>query len=167
MWARKGLLDVEPPEHTLGMATRMRQLSRGSSYLTGNAILASIVDRIRLADDERARRDTCAYRALAAATGSPVQRYIAATLDALWSLYDGRFDDAEAAICTAERFGHEFGGTTARQVVAGQRVVLARERGDLVGRARVRHPPRRTSTGRTAASRCGASRSPGCTPTAG
>ena len=132
MWARKGLLDVEPPEHTLGLATRMRQLSRGSSYLTGNAILASIVDRIRLADDERARRDTCAYRALAAATGSPVQRYIAATMDALWSLYDGRFDDAEAAICSAERFGHEFGGTTARQVVAGQRVVLARERGDLV-----------------------------------
>ena len=87
------------------MATRMRQLSRGSSYLTGNAILASIVDRIRLADDERARRDTCAYRALAAATGSPVQRYIAATLDVLWSLYDGRFDDAEAAICAAERFG--------------------------------------------------------------
>ena len=131
MWARKGLLDVEPPEHTLAMATRMRQLSRGSSYLTGNAILASIVDRIRLADDERARRDTCAYRALAAATGSPVQRYVAATLDALWSLYDGRFDEAEEAISAAERIGHEFGGTTARQVVAGQRVVLARERGDL------------------------------------
>jgi hypothetical protein len=131
MWARKGLLDIEPPEHTLGLATRMRQLSQGSSYLTGNAILASIVDRIRLADDERARRDTCAYRALARATGSPVQRYIAATLDALWSLYDGRFDDVEAAIGTAERFGREFGGTTARQVVAGQRVVLARERGDL------------------------------------
>ena len=48
MWARKGLLDIEPPEHTLGLATRMRQLSQGSSYLTGNAILASIVDRIRL-----------------------------------------------------------------------------------------------------------------------
>ena len=31
----------------------------------------------------------------------------------------------------AERIGQEFGGTTARQVVAGQRVVLARERGDL------------------------------------
>jgi AAA ATPase domain len=131
MWARKGLLDIEPPELTLGLATRMRQLSRGSSYLTGNAILASIVDRIRLADHERARRDTCAYRALATATGSPVQRYIAAILDALWSLYDGRFDDAEEAIGAAQRFGREFGGTTARQVVAGQRVLLARERGDL------------------------------------
>ena len=131
MWARKGLLDVEPPERTLAMATRMRQLSRGSSYLTGNAILASIVDRIRLADDERARRDTCAYRTLAAATGSPVQRYVAATLDALWGLYDGRFDEAEDAVAAAERIGREFGGATARQVVAGQRVVLARERGDL------------------------------------
>jgi hypothetical protein len=129
MWVRKGLLDVEPPDCTLQMAVRMRQLARGSSYLTGNAILASLVDRIRLGDDERARRDSSAYRALAGATGSPVHGYIAATLDALWSLHDGQFDDAAEAISVAEQLGREFGGTTARQVVAGQRVVLARERG--------------------------------------
>lgn len=131
MWARKGLVDVEPPDRTLQMAVTMRHLARGSSYLTGNAILASLVDRIRLGDDERARRDTNAYEALAAATGSPVQRYIAATLGALWNLHDGQFDDAAEAVGVAERFGCEFGGTTARQVVAGQRVVLARERGAI------------------------------------
>ncbi len=131
MWVRKGLVDVEPPDRTLQMAVRMRQLARGSSYLTGNAILASLVDRIRLGDDERARRDSNAYRALATATGSPVQGYIAATLDALWSLHDGTFDDAAEAISAAERLGREFGGTTARQVVAGQQVVLVRERGAM------------------------------------
>jgi len=130
MWARKGLLDDEPPDTTLRMALEMRRLSRGSSYLTANAILAAVVDNIRLGRDHAARADSDAYRALAATTGSPVHRYISATLDALWDLHDGRFDDADTAIAAAAEFGAEFGGTTARQVVMAQRVVLMRERGD-------------------------------------
>jgi hypothetical protein len=136
MWARKGLLDDEPPEATLQMAKRMRRLARGSSYLTANAILATVVDHIRLGDDASARTDSDAYRTLAASTGSPVQGYVAATLDALWSLHDGRFDEAETAIRTAERLGAEFGGTTARQVVKAQRVVLMRESADPTALAR-------------------------------
>jgi hypothetical protein len=131
MWARKGLLDDAPPRETLGMAKQMRRLSRGSSYLTANAVLAGVVDNIRLGDDGAARADSDAYRALAAGTGSPVQGYVAATLDALWSLHDGRFDDAERAIACAAELGSAFGGTTARQVVLAQRIVLLRERGEL------------------------------------
>jgi hypothetical protein len=131
MWARKGLLDDAPPRETLRMAKQMRRLSRGSSYLTANAVLAGVVDSIRLGDDAAARTDSDAYRALAASTGSPVQGYVAATLDALWSLHDGRFDDAERAIDSAAELGPAFGGTTARQVVMAQRIVLLRDRGEL------------------------------------
>jgi hypothetical protein len=130
MWARKGLLDDASPRETLGMAKQMRRSSRGSTYLTANAVLAGVVDKIRLGDDDAARADSDAYRALAASTGSPVQGYVAATLDALWSLHDGRFDDAESAIGSAAELGASFGGTTARQVVLAQRIVLLRERGD-------------------------------------
>ena len=80
MWARKGLLDDESPDTTLRMAHQMRRLSRGSSYLTANAILAAVVDNIRLGRDDAARADSDAYHALAATTGSPVHRYVAATL---------------------------------------------------------------------------------------
>jgi hypothetical protein len=130
MWARKGLLDLEPPERTLAMAASMRRLAGGSTYLTANALLASVVDNIRLGADDAARADSDAYRALAASTASPVQHYVAATLDALWALYDGRFGDVEAAVATADELGIEFGGVTARQVVMGQRVILVREQSD-------------------------------------
>ena len=66
MWARKGLLDLEPPERTLAMAASMRRLAGGSTYLTANALLASVVDNIRLGADDAARADSDAYRALAA-----------------------------------------------------------------------------------------------------
>ena len=102
-------------EHTLGMATRCATVG-GSSYLTGqrdtwrpsstasvSPTTAGAPRHLRLSARPRRRYG------LTRAAG-----YIAATMDALWSLYDGRFDDAEAAICAAERFGHEFGGTTAR-----------------------------------------------------
>ncbi len=136
MWARKGLLDDESPDVTLQMATKMRKLSQGSSYLTANAILAAVVDNIRIGDDDAGRADSDAYRSLAAATGSPVHQYVAATLDALWNLHDGRFDDAETAIATASQLGAEFGGTTARQVVMAQRVVLVREQSEPCALAR-------------------------------
>ena len=56
MWARKGLLDDESPVTTLRMAHQMRRLSRGSSYLTANAILAAVVDNIRLGRRRRRER---------------------------------------------------------------------------------------------------------------
>ena len=78
----------------------------------------------------RTRADSDAYHSLAATAASPVHSYIAATLHALWDLHDGRFDEAATSIDVAAELGAEFGGTTARQVVIAQRVVLMRERGD-------------------------------------
>lgn len=128
-WARKGLLDVEPPARTLALSRRLLAVAGDSSYHRGNALLACVVDRLLLGRPAAARRDSEAYLALARRTRSPVHEYVAATLSGLWALYEGRFDDVERSTEQAARTGSGFGGLTVAQVVQGQRTCWGRDTG--------------------------------------
>ena len=130
-WARKGLLDVASPDEVAALTARLRDASRHSSHHLGNATLAGIVDDLTLGDVARARRHSHEYTAIARSTSSPLQRYVAATLAGLWALYEGRQVDVERATSEAEEIGGAFGGVTVTQVVEGQRILLARDRGDF------------------------------------
>jgi hypothetical protein len=129
-WARKGLLDVEDPGACAALSTRMRVVAGSSGYHAPNATLAAIVDHLVLAEPEPARAASEVYTAMAEASPAPLTRYISETLRAMWALYEGRFDDVAAAAVRAEA-AKSFGGLTSLQVVAGQRVLLARELGQF------------------------------------
>jgi hypothetical protein len=130
-WARKGLLDVAAPKDVAAITARLRVAARHSSHHRGNAVLAAIVDDLVMGDVARGRRHSEEYCEIARSTSSPLQVYVSATLRGLWALYDGRRADVERATSEAEEIGAAFGGVTVTQVVEGQRICLARDRGDF------------------------------------
>jgi hypothetical protein len=129
-WIRKGLLDVARPRECAALAARMEASAGDSTHLRGNAVLAQIVDHLTMARVADARAYSARYVELARTTDAPIQRYMTATLDGVWGLYDGRFADVALATSEAEQLG-TFGGITATQVIEGQRVCLARDRGEF------------------------------------
>ena len=127
--ARKALIDIDPPEIQLERARRILGLAGRSDYHRSLGLLAAIVDLLHLGRVGEARQETERYRDIAERTGAGLHRYHIAALDGMWSLHDGRGDDARVAIEEAERHGR-FGGLTVLMVTGGQRLWLAYETGD-------------------------------------
>ncbi|MDY7106686.1 MAG: BREX system ATP-binding domain-containing protein [Actinomycetota bacterium] len=134
MWARKALMGHVTARESLALTRRMARAAEASTFLRANALLAAVVDLVRLGRHGPARRVSVRYGELAERTSSPVHAYVAATLDGLWALADGSWDAADEAIDRAGRLG-VFGGLTSMQVVYGQRLWLDRERGVVDGDA--------------------------------
>lgn len=128
-WARKGLLDVVDPSASAELSARLLAVSQHSSHLRGNAVLATTVDHLVLGRVDEARTWSTRYADLAEQTASVLQQYVAATLRGLWALHDGRHAEVDEATAEAEKIGAGFGGVTVTQVVEGQRILAARDRG--------------------------------------
>jgi hypothetical protein len=128
--ARKGLIDIDPPEVQLERARRIQVLGRGSAHHLCLGHIDAVVDLLLLDRVEDAREETERYGALVEQTGSRFHSFQLAGLDALWALHDGRLDDAEALTTRAEHLGAPLNSVTVHYVVAGQRVWHAYESGD-------------------------------------
>jgi hypothetical protein len=128
--ARKALIDVDDPQRQIERSGWILNQAGGSDYHRSLGHLAMIVDSLLLDRVDQARQHTELYREIADRTGSRFHRYHVAALDGLWALHDGRHADVARATARAEALGAAFGGITVVQVVEGQRLWSACERGD-------------------------------------
>jgi hypothetical protein len=128
--ARKALIDIDPPEVQIERARRICSLARGSDYHRSLGLMAAVVDLLLMARVDEARAETEAYRRIAERTGSGFHRYHVTALDGMWALHDGRHDDVARLTAEAEALAQRFGGLAVAQVIYGQRLMSAYERGD-------------------------------------
>jgi hypothetical protein len=127
--ARKALSDVDLPAVQLERSRRMMALARGSDYHRSLGLLAAIIDLTLLARPDEGRAMTEEYREIAERTRSDYHRYFVAALDAMWALYDRRFDDFEQANTKAQQLGADW-GVAVDETIHGQLLWSAYERGD-------------------------------------
>jgi hypothetical protein len=127
--ARKALSDVDLPAVQLERSRRMMALARGSDYHRSLGLLAAINDLMLLARPDEGRAMTEEYREIAERTRSGYHRYFVAALDAMWALYDRRFDDFAQANAKAQALGGDW-GTAVSETIQGQLLWSAYERGD-------------------------------------
>ena len=128
--ARKALIDIDDPGLQIERSGWILNQAGGSDYHRSLGHLAMIVDSLLLDRVEQARQHSELYREIAERTGSRFHRYHVAALDGLWALHDGRHREVARATARAEELGATFGGITVLQVVEGQRLWSACERGD-------------------------------------
>lgn len=126
--ARRGLVDIDPPEVQIERSRRVLALSRGSDYHRSLGIIASLIDLLHMCREDEARAETDAYRRIAERTGSDLHGYYASVLDAMWALYEGRHDDVERRIAAAEAHAHHTWDMSVVQVVGGMRLLSAWDR---------------------------------------
>jgi hypothetical protein len=127
--ARRGLVDIDPPEVQIERSRRVLALSRGSDYHRSLGVVASLIDLLHMCREAEARVETDAYRRIAERTGSDLHGYYASLLDAMWALYDGRYDDVERHTKAAEAHAHHTWDMSVVQVVGGLRLLSAWQRG--------------------------------------
>jgi hypothetical protein len=126
--ARRGLVDIDPPEVQIERSRRVLALSRGSDYHRSLGIVASLIDLLHMCREDEARAETEAYREIAERTGSDLHAYYLAVLDAMWAFYEGRYDDVARLTAAAEAHAHHTGDMSVVQVVAGFRLLSAWDR---------------------------------------
>jgi hypothetical protein len=127
--ARRALMDVDVPDVQLERSRWIMSLAKGSDYHRSLGIVAAVVDLLLLGRSDEARELGEECREIADRSRSDYHRYFVAALDALWALYDRRYEAFEPANELAASLGGQW-GMAVDETVQGQRLWAGYERSD-------------------------------------
>jgi hypothetical protein len=136
--ARGGLFETAPPVELLPLAQRLRRASArtGSAHFQGEALVAMVVDLVRLGQLQEARAAIEEHRERTLRNQRPLSLYLQRSLDVMMALWEGEFDHAEEHVANIRTEMLEPGRVlppgsvgTIRQTVTGQISWLYREQG--------------------------------------
>jgi tetratricopeptide (TPR) repeat protein len=135
--SRQGLYDSEPPSELIKLSQQLRHVSSRSHsvHFHGEALIAMLVDLLRLGRIHEARVEIEEHREYAIRTRRPLALYLQRSHDSMMALWEGEFERAQQLITalTVDLFEPDTlpanVQTTVQQLVTAQTGWLFREQG--------------------------------------